>query len=228
MKNIFALFLLSTIILSQQILNCYADTEINDQANPLIEQKMPGVVNPEPVKIAYARLDKTPPFINIAYQQPLSYLHSATLDMSFSYGDSQSGLGSITAMLDGKTAVNGQSVYLLPLSLGHHEMVVSAIDSAGNAATSHVDFKVIANLDSLIATVKYFALQGDIDDGTILIRLLNKLNGAKSGLARGNNKLANNQLDEFIQQVKAQGGKHINLESAQLLISDSNFVLGTL
>src|SRR5439155_809856 len=83
---------------------------------------------------------------------------------SFSATDAGSGLaaGMPTAALDGKAVANGQGISLLTLALGVHGVVVSASDLAGNSRTQEVTFRIIATLDSLIASVTVFAGQKKI------------------------------------------------------------------
>jgi hypothetical protein len=54
------------------------------------------------------------------------------------------------------------------------------------------------------------------------------LNDAKQAAQRGNKTAAINKLQEFIDLVRAQSGRHITADAAQILIADAQYVIGTL
>jgi len=173
--------------------------------------------------------DTTTPVITILSPEARGYLHSDTLVLSFSATDYCSGLAGVPkAMVDGNVVEAGQSIDLLSMTLGLHTLKVTASDVAGNASSLSVDFNTVATVDSLIAAVNYSAEQGGISDGSLRKSLLGKLNEAQAGLDRGNTNAARNKLGDFMDQVSAQNGKHIAPHVAQLLITDAQFVLGTL
>jgi hypothetical protein len=175
-------------------------------------------------------VDTVPPLLTIVAPQARDYVHSDVLTISFSAADLASGLaaGMPAALLDGKAVPNGQSISLLTLALGTHSLVESATDMAGNSRSQTVTFRVIATLDSLIASVNVFAAQKRIDDPAVVKRLLGKLADAKQAMERGNKATAIARLQDFIDQVKTQNGRHITPDAAQILIADALYVIGTL
>jgi uncharacterized repeat protein (TIGR01451 family) len=175
-------------------------------------------------------VDTVSPALAIASPQARAYLHPDVVIMSFSATDAGSGLaaGMPTAALDGTTVANGQSVNTLTLALGTHNFVLSAVDVAGNSRSQNVAFTVIATIDSLIASVNVFAGQQKIDDSNTVKSLLAKLNDAKQAAERGNKTAAIHKLAEFIDLVRNQSGRHIASDAAQILVSDAQYVIGTL
>jgi uncharacterized repeat protein (TIGR01451 family) len=175
-------------------------------------------------------VDTTPPTTTIVSPQARDYVHSDVLTFSFSATDGASGLaaGMPKATLDGTPVTNGQGISLLTLGLGMHSFVLTAADAAGNSVNPRVTISIMATLDSLIASVNVFQAQQKIDDSKTVNALLAKLNDAKQAAARGNNTAAKNKLQEFADLVRAQIGRHIAPDAAQVLITDAEYVMGTL
>jgi uncharacterized repeat protein (TIGR01451 family) len=175
-------------------------------------------------------VDTTPPTVAIVSPQARDYVHSDVLTFSFSATDAASGLavGMPTASLDGTAVTSGQGISLLTLGLGMHSFVLVATDAAGNSVSPGVTIRVIATLDSLIASVSVFAGQQKIDDSNTVKGLLAKLNDAKQAAQRGNKAAAINKLQEFIDLALAQSAKHIAPEAAQTLVTDAQYVIGAL
>jgi len=169
------------------------------------------------------------PTLAIASPLEQSYVHSDVLTIGFSAMDAGSGLAGLPkAALDGGVVANGQSISLLTLTLGTHSFVLSAGDVAGNGGSRQVTFMVIATVDSLIVSVNVFDSQKKIDDPNTTKGLLGKLNDARQALQRGSNSVAINKLQDFIDQVNAQSGRHITAEAAQILVADAQYVSGSL
>jgi hypothetical protein len=175
-------------------------------------------------------VDTVAPILTVASPQARSYLHSDVLTMSFSAADAGSGLavGMPTGALDGTKVATDQSISLLMLALGTHTLVVSATDVAQNSRSQSVSLTIVATLDSLIASVNQFAGQNKIDDASTLNGLLKKLNDTKQAVERGKKAAAIEKLQEFIDQVNAQQGRHIARDAGQILVADARFVIGTL
>jgi len=181
--------------------------------------------------------DTTPPTITINEPQVQEYLHSESIDLDFSAVDLESGMASISAILDEAIVISGQTIDLYTLSLGHHTLTVTAVDNAGNTATKSVTFTVIATIDSLISLVQKFfenEASGSSLKETSLENhytsevensLLDKLFSAKAQIEKGRKKPAINILNAFINQVKAQAGKALSAEEATILITDARYVI---
>ena len=121
---------------------------------------------------------------------------------------------------------NSQSVLLLTQTLGAHTIDVVASDAAGNPAHGSVSFRVVATIDSLIASVNIYALQGKIE--AVKQRgLLATLNDAKAALDRGNTAAASAKLRDFLDECNAQSGRGISVDAAAVLAADAGYVLGT-
>ncbi len=69
---------------------------------------------------------------------------------------------------------------------------------------------------------------GWITNAGIVKSLLAKLDAAESSINRGQKKTAANQLNAFINEVKAQTTFHIKPECAKMLIEDAEYILGHL
>ena len=180
-------------------------------------------------RIGEALPDRVPPSIAIAAPLAIDYLHTDAIAVSFSASDEDSGVatGSPAATLDGAAVPSGQSIAPLALSLGSHTLVVNALDNAGNPASQTVQFRVKATIDSLIAAVNLLTAQGQIAASTSR-GLLTQLSDAKALLAAGNLKAARSNLADFENKVKSASGKGIAVPAAQVLISDTEYVIGTL
>jgi len=182
-----------------------------------------------PLKTVVVKIDTGLPSLTISAPATQDYLHSDTWTASFSAADLLSGLraGSPAATLDGVIVANGQTVKLLTLALGTHTLAVSAIDVAGNSSQQSVTFRVVATINSLIATVNIYAAQGIID-GSTQKTLLAKLTDAQAALAHGNSTAARGKLSDFIDQCTAQRDKRIPAAAADLLIGDARSVMAGL
>jgi FIMAH domain-containing protein/beta-propeller repeat-containing protein len=180
-----------------------------------------------PLPAALVMIDSSTPTVTIASPEPRDYQHSDSVMVSFSATDGMSGLQSVSAALDGGALQNSQSILLLTQTLGAHTIDVLAFDAAGNPAHRSVPFRVVATIDSLIASVNIFALQGKID-ASKQRGLLATLNDAKAALDRGNRSVASAKLREFLDQCTAQSGRGISVDAAAVLTADTNYVLGTL
>ncbi len=55
-----------------------------------------------------------------------------------------------------------------------------------------------------------------------------KLDAAQKSIKRGHDKTAENQLEAFIREVKAQAGKSITPAAAAILIADAKYVIAHL
>jgi hypothetical protein len=179
--------------------------------------------------------DVTAPAITINAPVAQPYLHPDFLTLDFSAVDgpngttpafaAPSGVKNITADLDGKVVENGDVIDLHTLALGNHTLTVVATDYYGNASTQSVTFSVTATIQGLKASVNRFYQEGKIDDASIRNSLLDKLNSAQSNLNQGNVKAARNALQALINSVQAQSGKHITVDTANLLITDARWVM---
>lgn len=179
--------------------------------------------------------DTVAPVVTINAPAAQDYLHPDFLTLDFSAVDGEggttpslapvSGVKSIAATLDTAAVNSGDVVDLHTLTLGNHTLTVTATDFYDNSTTQSVTFNVIATVQSLKASVNRLYAEGKIDRADIRDSLLDKLNTAQAYLNKGNIKAAINALNAFINQVKAQSGKHITKDAAAMLIIDAKWVI---
>jgi photosystem II stability/assembly factor-like uncharacterized protein len=171
-------------------------------------------------------IDWVDPAITLSGPAAIEYLHTAALQASFTATDSLSGLAAVRATLDGIEVASGQTIQLLTLSLGAHTFAVSASDRAGNTSATSVVFTIVATIETLTGAVDTFISGGQI---TVSIgrSLLSKLEDAQQALARGNLTAARSKLTDFKKQISAQSGQAIAPAAAQLLVTDADYVIGT-
>ena len=170
--------------------------------------------NVEAVKHLAIGIDKTGPAIAVSVPEDGSiYENSGDLTPQFALTDNFSGVDNskTTVTLDTHSYKIGTAIPLYTLPLGQHTLVISSSDLAGNQESKTVHFQTVASIDSLKALVTRFADTKWIDNAGI----------AKSLQA----KLANNNLNSFVNEVKAQNGKHISSEAATYLLRDAQYVL---
>ena len=77
----------------------------------------------------------------------------------------------------------------------------------------------------LIADLIGYYEAGDISNKGVFNSLLAKLEAAQAALGKGNATAAANKLEAFINELMAQGGKHITVEAAEALIIDTEWLL---
>ncbi|USK36708.1 hypothetical protein LIT25_26660 (plasmid) [Bacillus sp. F19] len=112
--------------------------------------------------------------------------------------------------LDSHSYQIGTTIPLYTLPLGQHTLVVSSSDLAGNQVSKTVHFQTVASIDSLKAVVTRIVDTKWIDNAGIADSLQDKL--------------ANNELKGFVNEVKAQSGKHISGEAAKYLLRDAQYL----
>lgn len=170
--------------------------------------------NVEAVKHLAIGIDKTAPAIAVSVPGDGSiYENSGDIKPQFALTDYFSGVdNSKTAVtIDMHSYKIGTTISLYTLSLGQHTLVISSSDLVGNQVSKTVHFQTVASIDSLKTLVTRFADTKWIDNAGIA----NSLQA----------KLKNNDLNSFVNQVKAQNGKHISSEAATYLLRDAQYVL---
>jgi len=203
----------------------------------------------EPRQTQTVNLDNTPPVITI--KQPADngqYTHADTLTIDYSVSDGTgSGEKSDTPKMDGSTTLTGGTVVanhlkislFSQMTLGTHTFSVDAVDNVNNAATKSATFSIIVTPDSLKSEVNIFVALGCIDNSGIGNSLTSKLNDVKARLAAGDMHTAINTLTAFLNQLRAQAGKHIStictdpnsntqFDPLQVLTSDTEYLLAGL
>ncbi|XRG79816.1 carbohydrate-binding protein [Rossellomorea sp. GAMAL-10_SWC] len=169
--------------------------------------------NMEAVKQLAIGIDKTGPVIAVSVPGDGSiYENSGDLTPQFTLNDNFSGVDNskTTVTLDTHAYKIGTEIPLYTLPLGQHTLVISSSDLVGNQESKTVHFQTVASIDSLKALVTRFADAKWIDNAGIA----NSLQA----------KLANNELNSFVNEVKAQSEKHISSEAATYLLRDAQYV----
>jgi 2',3'-cyclic-nucleotide 2'-phosphodiesterase (5'-nucleotidase family) len=179
--------------------------------------------------------DTAAPVVTINAPIAKIYMHPELLTLDFGAVDGAdgttpaaappSGVMSIVAKLDKTVATSGQVIDLYGLSLGKHTLTVTATDYYGNSTTQTVVFKIDATIQSMKDGVNRFYSEGKITDAKIRDSLLAILDAAQANLAKGNKRAAINNMNAFINLVKAQRGKHIQVTASYSLITDAQWVI---
>jgi hypothetical protein len=167
------------------------------------------------------------PTITINSPMAQEYPHPSYLTLDFSAID-DTAVKDIWANLDGVPVSAGQVIDLHTLALGEHTLAVVAVDEFANWALQSVTFKVVATAQSLEDSVKRLYAEGMISKPDVYNSLLFKLDSIQMAIGRGQVKSAINQLQAFINLVKAQKGKAITADAANLLITDAQWVIKNL
>jgi hypothetical protein len=165
--------------------------------------------------------------VSISSPTAMAYLHSATVNLTWTATDVPSGVASVVAKLDG-TVTTATSIELHTLALGSHEYTVTATDFYGNETTASVTFTIKATVDSLSASVRHFYDTGQITSASVRDSLLSKLAAIKASIAAGKDKVATSQINAFISLVRAQTGKSIKPAAAAVLIADARYLIAHL
>ena len=189
-----------------------------------------------PAHVQSVYLDTTAPVATITAPVAKQYLHSDTFMITYSVTDGNgSGVKSAVPDIDGQTTLSdGTTQYtvannlvvklLTELTLGTHTFNVNSVDNVGNADTATVTFSIIVTAQSIIAEVKYFRSIGAItqDEATSLIQ---KLNAAAAYRAKHDCKDANAVYHNFINELRAQIGKKVTAQAANILITDAQYLI---
>ena len=169
--------------------------------------------NVEQAHTVTVSIDKTAPEIQVVVPGEGSiYEDSGDLTLQYTLADVLSGVDSskTTVTLDGNPYELDNATPLYTLPLGQHTLIVSTTDLAGNQGSKTVSFQTVASIDSLKALVTLFANNSWIDN-----------HGIANSLQA---KLKNNNLNSFVNEVKAQSGKHISREAAEYLLRDAEYI----
>lgn len=175
------------------------------------------------------KIDQTPPVVTVSTDKP-TYTRVDPFVVHFTGSDPEpgSGLASVTGDFNGQFVTNGQTLDLFWFNLGIYEVKATAKDNAGLTTTSSAPFELIATLDSLQATVDRLCKNNFITNKGICLSLSKTLDAAEAAQKRGLTKAAIDVLKAFQLEVKAQSGKHIKPEAANILLMDSTYIIQTL
>jgi 2',3'-cyclic-nucleotide 2'-phosphodiesterase (5'-nucleotidase family) len=82
-----------------------------------------------------------------------------------------------------------------------------------------------ATIEGLIADLEAFYADGELKNAGIYNSMLKQLEGAATALAAGKANVAANQLQAFLNHLKAQAGKGISAAASEALLMDAEWVL---
>ncbi|WP_420489939.1 OmpL47-type beta-barrel domain-containing protein [Neobacillus vireti] len=195
----------------QQIGN--AVTLTTDGTHKLVYWSVDFAGNVEQSHTTTVKIDKTSPEMTVSGFEKGSLSDALDVVPAVSIKDSTSGVddSKTQVTLDGKPYQLGDTIQLYVLPLGKHTFTVIGSDLAGNSASKIVTFNTVASIEGLKQLVTRFAENNWIDNAGITNSLKQKLE--------------NNELQSFIQEVQVQSGKHIRNESSAYLLRDANALL---
>jgi hypothetical protein len=133
--------------------------------------------------------------------------------------------------MDGNTTLaghglsSGQPINLLTeMTVGQHTFTVAAIDNVGHADSRSVTFFIIVTPQSIIEDVNQFYAAGDITQDKAR-SLLAKLQNAAGQWAVGNCVAATGIYQAFINELRAQSGRHVDPTAASIMIADATYLI---
>ena len=181
--------------------------------------------NMEDVRQVTVKIDMTPPEMEVMIPVDGDYLHSDIIVPDYSVMDGLSGAASIKAVIDDRIILDGDEVDMLELSTGIHEFSIEASDNAGNTVSRIINFRVVSNIDSLIALNERALSSGWITEGNVAMRFGDQLELAKRKLNAGQETTAINLLNTYINEIDAKTGKSVTLMGAQVLKNEALYVV---
>ncbi|MFL6556150.1 MAG: OmpL47-type beta-barrel domain-containing protein, partial [Bacillus sp. (in: firmicutes)] len=178
--------------------------------NKLVYWSVDHVGNVEEQTTTNVKIDKAGPEITVSGFEVENLSDAMDIVPVITMKDSLSGVddNKTQITLNGDPLTPGDSIELYTLSLGNHTFFVNAIDLAGNSTSKSVTFNTFASIEGLKQLIRRFEEKNWIDNQGIANSLQEKLN--------------NNNLQSFINNVMAQEEKHINKDAAYYLLRDAN------
>jgi cytochrome c len=157
--------------------------------------------NVETEKAATIKIDGTKPTLMVAgVAQGQVYGDATDVVLTWHAEDATSGLGTVSATLDGETVLNGRPTALYQVPLGQHAFTVSATDVAGNTQSQTVSFTTTTSLRDMSQLLDRFRATNrlTLSQYQQLKSLMTKIRNAE---ANGNDARAVRFLRTFVQLV---------------------------
>lgn len=177
--------------------------------------------NTDPEQMEITPEDITPPQITINSPQHRDYLRSEILPIEVDITDAETGVSSQEFRLDARIASNGQSIDLFFEKLGTHRLMISAVDFMANSASTAVEFRITATLESAISDIERAYTLGWINKKSVKNTLIRKL----KNIANHNRDIAPKTLKTFLAELEREHPKHINDRAYDLLKEDIEWLL---
>ncbi|MFC5290538.1 ThuA domain-containing protein [Actinokineospora guangxiensis] len=153
--------------------------------------------NAETDKAATIKIDATAPTLLVSgIASGRVYGDATDLVVSWTGEDETSGLRSVTGRLDGKALTSGALVALHTLALGTHELVVTAVDKAGNRTVSRLPFATTTSLRDIGQLLDRFKATNRLSAANYN-QLSKQLAKVRKAEAAGNDNKAVKELDKF-------------------------------
>ena len=144
--------------------------------------------NVETLKSAVLRIDGTKPTLLVSgLADGQLYGDSQDVRVAWQAVDPTSGIASVVGQLDGQAYASGTLQAMYELSLGLHELTVTATDKAGNKTTSTVRFFVTTSFRDMQSLLDRFKATGRLSTKAHK-QLSNKLDAVRASEAAGNDK----------------------------------------
>jgi hypothetical protein len=179
---------------------------LNEGANPITIFAQDAAGNRSPTTLTYSIvLDTIPPAITFSGARTYTVDEHVTVTCTAS--DSGSGVVSTTC---GGAPLLDSDAWRLPL--GPTTVSATATDHAGNTTTASASATVVVTHSSLITLASRFA--GDRLGKSLVAQLA----ASQAAAARGNTDAANRTLAAFQNEVRAQAGKSLAPEHADVLL----------
>jgi hypothetical protein len=145
------------------------------------------------------------------YSDSMNITPVITLSDNLSGVDSSKTKVTISTYGELQTVQQGAAIPLYTLPLGSHTFIVTASDLAGNTSSQKVVFQTTTSIKSLQTLVTRFTTAGWIKNSSFAKSLQDKL--------------AANDLADFVSIIKAQSGKLITIQAAGYLLRDAKYLL---
>jgi len=166
--------------------------------------------------------DTTGPVITVrGLKDGASYPASATKQLAFTATDA-GGVAQLTATLDGKRVAQGR-LRLRELTIGRHQVVVTAVDTSGNRSSTTVRFTTRTSPSVLAGLVRQYATAGELSKADKRV-LSQHLSAAKRDIARHRTSAARDDLRRFIAAARKVRGD----QAASVLVRNAKGVLANL
>ncbi|GAB3064732.1 lectin [Intrasporangium mesophilum] len=181
--------------------------------------------NVSPVGSVTIKIDKTQPTLAVS-----GVTDGATVgnsgDVTWAAGDATSGVGTVTATVDGSAVAGDQPLELWRLPLGAHTLVVTTTDKAGLTRTVTTTFTTSTSLSELTAVTERLARAGLVTKaGEPLLE--KRLEQAAKHASAGRNAAAISQLQEYVGLAKSSANVSDQAASAALQ-RDADAVIASL
>lgn len=162
--------------------------------------------------------DAVGPEVTISSPMAESYEQDDSVVVDVSVTDTVSGVESVAISLDGQSVSNGDTISLIDLAPGSHELRVVARDAAGNETTESVTFEIVVTYDSLEALLQDLHQEGGITTEGALRSLTERLADAQRLADAGDVAKADDRLAKIADWVVQHSGKQLTPEAAERLL----------